>query len=225
MEKENYIYGLCGDDDIIRYVGKSYKPEARRKEHICETKRKLGNNNHKNNWVRKLLRNNESLKIIILEKCTELNWQEREKYWIKKYNEMGNNLVNVSEGVEGCTYRKYNTPFKIVKEWVQTNLPNITSETKWRKYLKSNELPNFIPNRPDSAYKNNGWVSWTDFFGNNFLTYDELKVIVQKEGIKTVSEYSLKRTKNMPARPAKFYESNGWVSFYDLFGKIKKGTR
>lgn len=63
------------------------------------------------------------------------------------------------------------------------------------------------------------------FFNRKYLTYDELKEIVQKEGIKTVSEYSLKRTKYMPARPAKFYEGKGWISFYDLFGKIKKGTR
>jgi hypothetical protein len=222
--KEVYIYGLCGDNDIIRYVGKSHEPEARRKQHIYETKRNLVNK-YKNNWVRKLLRNGETLKIVILEKCSELEWPEREKYWIKKYNENGNDLVNVSEGGEGSTYRKYDTPFTVIKNWVQINLPEISSEKKWREYLKDNELPEFIPNRPDSRYKNDGWISWTDFFDNTYLTYNELKEYVQKEGIKTVTEYSNKRLKNMPARPAKFYQNKGWVSFYDLFDKIKKGTR
>lgn len=223
MEKKSYIYGLFGDDNIIRYIGKSDNPDKRKKEHISETNRQ-STNLYKNNWIKKILRNGEKLNIVILEECTEINWVEREKHWIKYYRELGINLTNISDGGDGSSWRKYMTPYDMVKKWVQENLPNITSEAKWRNYVKNNELPSFIPKRPDSRYKNDGWVSWTDFLNTNvnYLTLEQLKKYLKTEGIKTVQEYLDKRQSNMPYRPSEYYKNDGWISWYDALDKHKK---
>lgn len=217
--KKIYIYGLSGSDGIIRYVGKSYRPKIRKNEHIFEAK--SGVNTYKNNWLRKLINTGDSLEITILEECTEKNWVEREKYWIRTLP----NLTNLSDGGEGSTYKKYTEDFSVVKNWVQNNTKNITSESKWREYVKYSKLPDFIPNRPDVCYKNNGWVSWTDFLGNEtiYLSYKELENIVRLKGYRSGREYRLKRdSKRMPYNPNLHYDEwDGWKSFLGTATKPK----
>jgi hypothetical protein len=217
--KKIYIYGLSGYDGVIRYVGKSYRPNVRKNEHLYEAK--AGVNTYKNNWLRKLIKIGDSLVITILEECNENNWAEKEKYWINRLP----NLTNLSDGGEGSTYKKYTENFSVVKEWVLHNTKNITSESKWREYVKYTILPDFIPNRPDVCYKNNGWVSWSDFLNTekDYLSYDKLKTIVRVEGYKTGDEYRLKRDlKTMPYNPNLYYTKwGGWRSFLGTIPTVK----
>jgi len=37
---------------------------------------------------------------------------------------------------------------------------DIISETKWRRFSKSKNMPSGVPVCPDKFYKNCGWVSW-----------------------------------------------------------------
>ena len=222
MENKILIYGLTGDDKIIRYVGMTplRRLEKRRIEHISEAK-SLRDNRHKNNWIRKILKNGEDLNIFVLEECDESTWQEKEKFWISKFD----NLTNKSEGGEGNSGYKYKLTITEVMDWVKNNIPHINSESKWREYIKNHSLPDFIPSRPDVRYKNDGWISYMHFFNFTnhkkiFISYDELKNIVNKNNIKTLREYKIFRNKNMPSNPNLFYKE--WTSCRNFFGEIKE---
>ena len=217
-----YIYGLSGNDGIIRYVGKTYDTYKRLNEHIYESKNPR-NNNHKNNWIKKIIKNNENLNISILEECNENNWIEKEKFWISKIE----NLTNISTGGDGVGGRRYKTSLNDIITWIKDNIPEIKSEMMWRIYIKNNNLPGFIPRNPYARYKNDGWISWNHFFSypnhkTLFLPFIDLKILVQKSKIKTIKEYRENRTEHMPYSPDVYYK-NEWKSWKDFLGykKIK----
>ena len=217
MQNKVFIYALSGDDGVIRYIGKSVRPFIRFKEHIYESKSNR-TNYHKNNWIKKLLKNNEDLHISILEECDENNWKEREIYWISMFS----NLTNITPGGESGGYHiKYSIPIDEFIIWVKTNIPHINSETKWREYIKNNNIPDFIPKRPDEKYRNNGWVSFGYHFNKvEFISFIDLKKLVKINEITTYREYKLFRNKNMPYNPQSFYKDD-WISWYDFFDKEK----
>jgi len=37
----------------------------------------------------------------------------------------------------------------------------------WYKYVRTHQLPPFIPRHPDKVYKNSGWNGWVDWLGWN----------------------------------------------------------
>lgn len=112
-----YIYGLLDTrNEYIRYIGKSDNPEKRvfengRNSHmdsarkvIRKRKETAYNGTKKENWLASMLEENLLPKIIILEKVTNEEWREKEKYWIKKYRKIsGILLTNGTEGGEGFT--------------------------------------------------------------------------------------------------------------------------
>jgi len=102
-----YIYALTepNNEFEIRYIGKSNKPKIRYESHLYESKHLIRDNkngNHRQNWIKKLLLNNEKPKLVIIEECTIHNWAEEEKYWIKYYKDWGYDLINETEGGEGA---------------------------------------------------------------------------------------------------------------------------
>jgi hypothetical protein len=42
----------------------------------------------------------------------------------------------------------------------ETNIPE-----EWIWYCESGKKPDNIPDRPDLVYKDQGWISWSDFLG------------------------------------------------------------
>lgn len=95
-----YIYGLL--DPItreIRYVGKTVNLKRRIKEHLSpsETKSK----SHKNEWIKSLARNGLKPAFRILQEVSIDDWQEAEKFHIKKAKSRGHRLTNTTEGGEG----------------------------------------------------------------------------------------------------------------------------
>lgn len=113
---EIYIYKLIDPlTNEIRYVGKTKKNLIKRLyEHL--TKRNLIPNNHKNNWIKKLLNSQLKPKIELLEIVNEDNWVEKEIYWIKYLKTIGCKLTNTSDGGEGSF------GYKMSKESVQKSL-------------------------------------------------------------------------------------------------------
>jgi hypothetical protein len=215
-----FIYGLSAEDNIIRYVGKSYRPNIRKNDHLSAAKR--GIITYKNNWIRKVLNSGGTINIQILEECNKNNWVEKEKYWIKQFK----NLTNVSEGGEGQSGKRFKSTIIEVKEWVSKNLFWIDSETKWREYVKYNTIPKYIPKRPDAAFKDKGWVSWGDFLNTDnkkyithSISYTELKNIANIIKLNNIrSWYNYARINNLPVNPQLTYKNNGWVSWNDFLG-------
>ena len=95
---KNYIYILVGDDDEIRYVGKTMYPKQRLYSHIKESKGVR--NNHKINWIKKLLSENKKPKMVLIDEVDE-DWQYWEKYWIEQFKQWGFNLTNLTDGGDG----------------------------------------------------------------------------------------------------------------------------
>jgi len=91
-----YIYSLSDPiTNEIRYIGKSFKPQLRFKNHIYQSK-KL--NSYIGRWINLLL-NEAKLPILsIIEECNDSNWEEREIYWIDYYKKAGTNLCNIRKG-------------------------------------------------------------------------------------------------------------------------------
>lgn len=97
---EHLIYKLTDPKtNEIRYIGQTTKKLSQRlSSHINKSKNSPNKTTHKNTWIKSLI--NEGLKPIIdlIEVVPDNMWKEKEKYYIKKYKELGENLLNLSEG-------------------------------------------------------------------------------------------------------------------------------
>jgi len=101
-----YIYGLVDPEtNEVRYVGKSNNPKVRYQSHLIDKK----SNPHKTSWIKSLSKRGLKPKLVILEEATRDKWEERERYWIKHYQDEGAPLVNILEG--GASF-----PVKILVE-------------------------------------------------------------------------------------------------------------
>jgi predicted GIY-YIG superfamily endonuclease len=95
MELIIYIYSLTDPNtNVVRYIGKSVNPKRRFNEHINNCHK--SSNNNKDNWIKKLLFNNQFPILNIIEETTIDKWSDREKYWITMYT----NLTNSTSGGE-----------------------------------------------------------------------------------------------------------------------------
>ena len=86
----------------IKYVGKTKRTLC---ERLCRHKayaRETSKPTYTTNWINSLLKENLSPMIECIEKCTELNWQDREKFWIRYYKNKGIKLTNYLEGGQGA---------------------------------------------------------------------------------------------------------------------------
>ena len=98
--KVTYIYGLKDPrDELIHYIGKSDKPERRRREHIEDNE----TNAERVDWIADLLGCNLEPELVILQEVFRSEWQEAEIYWIARGREESWPLTNVMPGGQGGT--------------------------------------------------------------------------------------------------------------------------
>ena len=98
MDKIVYIYSLKDPRDYqIKYIGKTVDIDRRRKEHNQIHRNKKSK---KNSWIIHLIKNGMQPVMEVLEECKELEWIDREKYWIMYYKKLGFNLKNMTLGGE-----------------------------------------------------------------------------------------------------------------------------
>jgi hypothetical protein len=110
---------------------------------------------------------------------------------------------------------------------------NLKNQKGWNNYCKSKNSHQNIPNSPEDAYKNDGWISLSDWLGTNNLCGSELKkqFLSFKEARNFVHSLNLKGTKywkiycksgkkpiNIPSGPSIAYKDSGWVSWCDWIG-------
>src|ERR1035437_4877217 len=88
---------------------------------------------------------------------------------------------------------------------------NITKVEEYRIWIKNNKHLN-IPYNPDRYYKNKGWMNFQHFFGKNykrknFLNYEDCKLIVLKNNIKSHMEFfKWGKPDNIPSSPNMVYK-------------------
>lgn len=54
---------------------------------------------------------------------------------------------------------------------MRENKPNIKTAINYYNWVRNNDIPNFIPKQPRTAYKNKGWDGWPTFF--SVLKHDQ----------------------------------------------------
>ena len=121
--------------------------------------------------------------------------------------------------------------FKKARAYVRKqNLKNTRAWKKWSKgVLKGKEKrPDFIPSNPDVVYKNDGWISWSDWIKEpvEFLPFEEARDYVRSLRLKTQEEWQkyyqgklpkLQKPKNIPWNPQKIY-ADKWNGIKDWLG-------
>lgn len=117
-------------------------------------------------------------------------------------------------------------PFEEARKYV-TSL-SLTGIQHFYQASKESAFPNDIPKRPDSAYKNLGWIDWPDFLGtdnlnfrkhNTYKSYNEAVAFLLPQKLKSANEYrnfiTVNKYDDLPAWPSQSYSEHwqGWYSF------------
>ena len=110
-------------------------------------------------------------------------------------------------------------PFEEARELVRSL--KLNGEKEWKVFAKSEERPYNIPHHPREIYKNDGWVSMSDFLGlgkvahskYSYLSYEKARQFIQTLNIKSQKEWweyasSNRRPSNIPYNPERYYKNN-----------------
>ena len=105
---------------------------------------------------------------------------------------------------------------------------NFKTISDWRTACNEGKIPVAIPKRPDSYYKDKGWINWGDWFGTgrgkkDYFDFKSAKELAQKLGVKSKTEWfttysSGKIASELPKYPDQTYEKNGWTNWGDFLG-------
>lgn len=114
----------------------------------------------------------------------------------------------------------------------------LKNRKEWYVYCKSGQKPASIIWRPDITYKNNGWVSWGDWLGTNFIStryrkyksFEEARELARSLSLKGVQEWqryakSNSRPQNISSNPSLTYKGKGWVSWGNFLGTNRGSKR
>jgi group I intron endonuclease len=97
-----YIYSLTNPNSNKIYIGKTYNLKERLQQHIKHAKYKK---TKLDCWIFSLKNKNLKPVINIIEEVSEINWPEKEKYWIKYYRNLLSirNVLNIDDGGLGAS--------------------------------------------------------------------------------------------------------------------------
>ena len=97
------------------------------------------------------------------------------------------------------------------------------------KYAKEGKLPMDIPSDPFGVYVRQGsWISWPDYLGYAYLSYNEAKKYAEEKNIKTAAQWrdlSNKKDKKLTSQPNITYKKSGeWKGWHEFLNKEKRGN-
>jgi superfamily II DNA or RNA helicase len=120
-------------------------------------------------------------------------------------------------------------PFEEAREFVRGL--NIKSNKEWQQYAKSGKKPENIPNRPDNAYKHNGWNTWGEWLGSftianynlKYRSFVEARKYVQSLNLQNGKEWEIyakssKKPIDIPSTPMSTYKNEGWKGMGNWLG-------
>ena len=126
--KPTYIYGLFDPRTTeLRYIGKTVKqPKERLSNHISAAR--AVKKQRVARWIRGILLDGLLPELCLLETVLPNgDWQEAERFYIEYFRSIGANLVNQTQGGEGCSGFSHSDS---MREWV----------------TKRNSEPHFVAN-------------------------------------------------------------------------------
>ncbi len=114
----------------------------------------------------------------------------------------------------------------------------LKSRKEWSEWAKSESRPDDIPFNPHRAYKDNGWISFGDWFGTgtiavfnrSYRDFDKARDFVRQLNLKDGKAWlewvnSGNKPDDIPAYPDSFYKDKGWISLGDWLGSGKVANR
>lgn len=129
-------------------------------------------------------------------------------------------------GVIANQYKEYR-PFDKAQQFVHDL--EFKNESEWKEYVRSGNKPTDIPATPYRAYKNKGWSSWSDWFGNGrggrnkCRPFEEARQFVQSLNLKDWNEWlqwckTDDKPNDIPVNPYSVYKDQGWLGLGDWLG-------
>ncbi len=125
--------------------------------------------------------------------------------------------------------------FEDARKFVQSL--GLKNTQEWRKYYKSNKMPENIPSTPMRTYKKD-WKSMGDWLGTgyvanqnrNYQSFEDARKFVQSLQLNYFKDWrsfckSGKKPENIPNAPHKVYENEGWTSWGDFLGTGNIGNQ
>jgi len=123
--------------------------------------------------------------------------------------------------------------FGEARDYVRSqNLENTRAWKKWSNgTLEGKERrPDFIPSNPDIVYRNDGWISWSDWISENieieYLSFEEARDFVRSLNLANAEQWQkyyqgkidgLVKPDNIPWNPQKIYAEQ-WNGIKDWIG-------
>lgn len=186
------IYELRDPRDLEckpKYIGITTRSlDVRLQAHIYEAKSTYFFNKHKRNWFLKLLSENVKPSIHLIEEVTSLKeGLKLESYWIKEFNDLGYNLLNLAKSGGGN--------FHIEREnsWKSILILNLQLQLI-EKTKNAKEASLFIFGTEDCHKK----ISTNCKFG--FKTNKKFYVIKEEDYLNNNINFKLVRKKVIPSR-------------------------
>ena len=229
MRKLHTIYGLSSSENgKTRYIGQTiFSIERRKDEHVYESFHVLPEKRrYIHNWIKKVINSRFEILTEIIETNVE-DWKTREIYWIKQYRDWGFDLVNLTDGGEGCPGYK----------WTEEQRKGIRGKDSpnWGKHptKETRELQREI--RKGYLEKHPGIMKGESnpFFGKGDLVKREKNHMWGKRGEETpfYNKHHTKETRELQSEKRKIYlkkhpdairgEKNYWYGKGDLMGGEK----
>jgi len=112
---------------------------------------------------------------------------------------------------------------------------NLENTRAWKKWSKGtlegkDRRPDFIPSAPDVVYKDDGWISWSDWINESievvYLSFEEARDFVRNLGLKNGIQWQkyyqgkiegLEKPNNIPWNPQVVY-ADKWSGIKDWLG-------
>lgn len=105
MKDTTFIYILEDPNTgSPRYVGKSDSPRKRLERHVKEAEL-TDKKDHKNNWIRSLLKDNLRPVLLVVDEVPKEEWTFWERHYYDLYKSYGFDLTNVKEAIGTGTTR------------------------------------------------------------------------------------------------------------------------
>ncbi len=134
----------------------------------------------------------------------------------------------------GRLSRKFYREFNGARAWSRSL--GLKSGSQWREFVLKGNKPADIPSTPDSAYQDEGWVSWSDWLGTKntatrirkYRSFTEARDYVHKLKLKNTKDWTdyckgkIPRLKlkpgDIPTSPERTYADEGWLGYGDWLG-------
>ena len=130
------------------------------------------------------------------------------------------------------THRMEHRPFEEARNFVRKL--NLKNRDAWTKYCRSGKKPGDIPKTADYVYKKEGWISWGDFLGHDYIagtkrvyrSFEESRKYVQSLNFENRTQWwdyckKNKKPDDIPRAPEIVYQGKGWKGWSDFLGNTR----